>query len=443
MIKKATIILEAVGLTILLVFSGGMKSPFFWFSIIIFILITFEFQYYNPLIRKFSRQAEKAKNELSHLKALIQVVEGFSYNNDPEEIAGLFASYGRTLTGAQKVIIWLRGDPAGRSSMSECSVVRGSRNVFPENLWLPYLRKFFEKKENFSGVFFWKVNDNPMGKLLTVGIKSNSKKFGVLSAYFTDHDLCRTEIEPVLSFLADLCAVALEKHLLEKNFQETILLEEKDRIAGEIHDGVTQNIFSMIYGIEALLKREGLDEDTEKQLRLLQKSARTSFQELRNFIYGLSSRNNKRNFLELIREYLSEMGKLNDILICFDDRGDFEHLSFPLQNTIYRFIREATGNAVRHAKCSSIEVSLKALPDKVKVSIKDNGCGFHLQKVGEKEKRGLGLDSMRELSRSKGGVFLLESNPGKGTRVSCEIPKYIYPVILTAEEEKINENCCY
>ncbi len=492
--KKAVIILEAIGLVILLINSGGMKSPFFWYSIIpalqsaflppvffcwcvsagfmvflfllqanllfiptelllprsefilsltVFVFIVFGIQYYNMLIGRFSRKDDRAKEQLEHVKSFYRSIEVCSQQNEPREIIGLFAAFGRTLTGAQKIIVWLDGNHGHLFPLKRCFAVRGPRKVFPEHKWLLCLQRFLQEKQNCGPVFCLPVHENPPGILLAVKVKSDSNIFGSLFAFFTDEKNDRENVEQSLCLVADLCAIALEKYCLEKKFRETALLKEKDRIAGEIHDGVTQSLFSLIYGMEALLKREGLDEYTIKQIRLLQKTARTSYQDLRSIIYGLSSCKNGHSFLELIEEYLSDTGQLHHIHIRFDTGGIFEGISIPLQNAIYRFIREATGNAVRHAGCGSIEVILQAFPDKIKISVEDNGCGFYSWRFLEKGKRGMGLDNMRELTRNKGGVFLLESSPGKGTRVSCEIPRHISAVLLSTEEEKIGENCCY
>lgn len=492
--KKAVLILEAIGLAILLINSGGMESPFFWYfiipalqsaflppvffcwyvsagfifflfllqanllvvskgalqsrsefilSITVFVFLVFGIQYYNMLAERFSRKDERAKERLELIKSFSRSIDVSSQQNEPREIIGLFAAFGRTLTGAQKIIVWLDGNQGHLFPIKRCFAVRGPRKVLPEHKWLLCLQQFLQEKQNCERIFYLPVHENPPGIVLAVKIKTDTNIFGSLFAFFTDEKDDRENVEQSLCLVADLCAIALEKYCLEKHIRETALLKEKERIAGELHDGVTQSLFSLIYGMEALLKQKGLDEYTKKQLRLLQKTARTSYQDLRNIIYGLSSCKNGHSFLELIKEYLSDMGQLNHILISFDAGGSFEGISIPLQNAIYRFIREATGNAVRHAGCGSIEVTLQAFPDKIKVSVKDNGCGFSFRESREKEKRGMGLDNMRELARNQGGIFLLESSPGKGTRVSCEMPRHMNAVLLSVEEEKIGENCCY
>jgi NarL family two-component system sensor histidine kinase LiaS len=93
------------------------------------------------------------------------------------------------------------------------------------------------------------------------------------------------------------------------------------------------------------------------------------------------------------------------------------------RKSLYRIIREATGNAIRHGNCSNISVLLVGSNDRIRLAITDNGCGFDPLSLNYGGKSGLGLLNMKELARNMGGSLTIESKTGRGTTVACEIPK--------------------
>lgn len=88
-----------------------------------------------------------------------------------------------------------------------------------------------------------------------------------------------------------------------------------------------------------------------------------------------------------------------------------------VRNYLYRIIREATGNAVRHGGCNRLTVAIKITPSKTELIIKDNGVGFDIKKLNKKSVRGLGLYNIRNMIEEMGGELHIKSSPGLGTVV--------------------------
>lgn len=478
-VRKLLIFMETIGLAFILILTGGLDSPFLWYAInpillavtllpvyfcwamvavflscalflqrftlygpenalplwpnrsiffLIFFLSTFAAQIFNYLIRRLSRQAKIMEKQLNHIKSLYEAIEVFSHHNDPQEVANLFASYSRTLTGANKVIVWVEGqfganDPLKKNFYS----VRGPMEVLSEDSWYPYIKRMFEERKTGQEIDIHRLpsgSHQGLGTLITVKVKSSSNIFGVLSAYYLNNRENMDEVKNTLTFLADLCAGALEKRFLESLAEEFLLVEEKDRIAGEIHDSVTQNIFGLVYGLDMLIKKETLDEAVRMQLKLLQKTAQRSLRDLRLSIYCMSTLKSKTEpFVEEVKKYLTDLGQLNNVDVKFSCNDGFGPVNSLTRKSLYRIIREATGNAIRHGGCDSIQVFLKSHGNKLKLTVADNGCGFEPTAVEQKGKFGLGLVNMKELARNIGGELTIESVPGKGTVISCEIPQ--------------------
>lgn len=483
--KKVLILGETISLALILILTGGLDSPFLWYAInpillgathapayfcwammgifvicavvlqqfsvyvfgpaellktfrperaslvVIFILITFGAQLFNFLVRKLSRQARIMEKQLQHIKSLYEAVQVLTFNHDPQEVVSLFASYSRALTGAKKVIAWVEtGSGHTNAQKKNYFAVRGPRDIFLEESWYPYIKKVFETKYSapeLSVQKFPAATGQDPGILLTVRIKSGANVFGVLSAFYPGAGETPDNVEQTLTFLADLCGISLEKSLQEALTEQLLLIEEKDRIAGEIHDNVTHNMFGVIYALDNLIKKEPLDEAVRKQLRFLQKTVQRSLKDLRNTIYCMSAQKNLREpFLDDVQTYLSDLGQLNYITVKFDYQGNFNNVRSFTRNSLYRIIREASGNAIRHGGCDTLDVFLKADNGTLELTIKDDGCGFVAENYEHGDKPGLGILNMKELARGMGGDLSIESSPGKGTTVYCKITTVTY-----------------
>ena len=491
--KKLLIMIETVSLAFVLVFTGGLDSPFVWYALnpvllsatllpayycwlvmttflffavfsqqysfytpakvlplwpdrssffVIFFLCTFAAQIFTNFITRFSRQTEVTEKQLQHIKALYGAIEAFSNYNDPHGIANLFASYSRALTDAKKVIVWLETQTGIKDPLKKnFYVVRGPRDVLAEENWYPYIKHIFENRQAGPEIDVYKLpagENKVAGTLLTVKIRSSSNAFGVLSAYCLNNLENIEEIKQTLSFLADLCAGALEKRYFESLTEEFLLMEEKDRIAGEIHDSVMQNIFGLVYSLEALIKEESFSEKICEQLRLMQKTAQKSLKDLRASIYCMSSVKNKNDTFENeIGKYLYDLGRLNNITVNFNPAGNLGSLGLLAKKSLYRIVQEATGNAIRHGQCDHIQVTLAADQNYFSLIITDNGAGFDPAFVKRRDQCGLGLVNMKELAQNIGGKLVIESKPGKGTVVSCIVPLPGYKK-TTTEKERLN-----
>lgn len=487
-LQKTLIIIETAGLAFILIFTGGLDSPFLWYAInpilvaatllpvyfcwsmmasflalafslhrfrlyslepntalwpdrsnfiLIFILITLAAQLFNHLISKLSRQAEVMAKQFEHTKSLYQSIEVMSNPSDPKEIVNLFASYSKALTEAEKVIVWTELEIGHKSpQIKVLYAVRGPRHVLKEEIWYAYLKQLFKKRESTwkTDIVSLPADAANRGTLITVQIKSNTQIFGLLSTFHqSDKDLAETE--KTLHFLADLCAVVLEKRSMELLTEELALTDEKDRIAGEIHDKVTQNIFGLVYGLDCLIKQTHFDETLQQRIRVMQKTAQQSLRDLRDSIYNLSSlKNNGRPFTDEIKSYLYNLGQLNDIDVEFHCKNSHLPIKPADRSALYRVIREATANSVRHGLCKKIQVHLDVQDGRLKLDILDNGRGFDLETAEKSNSCGLGLINMKEQARILGGKILISTTPGAGTRVTLEATGWIEPLNYYQQE---------
>ncbi|WP_308638116.1 sensor histidine kinase [Paenibacillus silvisoli] len=207
---------------------------------------------------------------------------------------------------------------------------------------------------------------------------------------------------------------------------ERFLIEERDRIAEELHDRVSQQLFGIIYAIQSI-KGDGNmnDEQIRQQMQVIQEAAVTASRELRETIYDLSSRKNgNASWLGNVKSQLANLAKLNGVHIRFNAPAFGNNLSISHQRALYRIMLEGVSNAIRHGSSSSVEVGLMLKRGIVMLTIVDDGRGFDpgSPKPG-KPGSGFGLSNMRKLTESLGGKLEVNSKEGDGTLIRVWLPR--------------------
>ena len=257
---------------------------------------------------------------------------------------------------------------------------------------------------------------------LTVPIKVKGKVIGVLDAQsdrlnaFDDSDLM------VLQSLADQTAVAVENAQLYKQAQQLAVVEERNRLARELHDSVTQALYGITLHAEAAyrqleaqrpdLANEQLSElrstaqEALREMRLLIFELRPSVVEMQGLVPALRAR------LEAVEERAGLRVEMN-----LDEHLD---LSDRVQDGLYRIAQEALNNALKHAKANQIILNLSGTLSKVTLEIFADGLGFKPDEAIEGG--GLGLDGIIERAELLRGELTIDSWPGKGTTIRIEVP---------------------
>ena len=238
-----------------------------------------------------------------------------------------------------------------------------------------------------------------------------------------------------LQFLSELISVAFEKLSLDEINDRLLITEEQNRIANEIHDSVLQRLFSMSCGVFALIKK--LDkfskDDIEAELNFFRKSTDSVMKELRDKIYGLSWKKSGYNSFSMdIKKYIDDINKMNKVNIPFNITGNDELLSYKQKKALYRIICEGIGNAFRHGKASNIDVSLNIDSHRSILNINDDGIGFDLIKVLEQKSKGLGLENIYQLTEYLHGEIIIETKLGHGTSIEVILPNNV--VVLKGAE---------
>jgi signal transduction histidine kinase len=226
----------------------------------------------------------------------------------------------------------------------------------------------------------------------------------------------------LLSAIGQEASMAVENARLYKRAQQMAAMEERNRLAQELHDSVTQSLYSLtLYAEAAARKLEAGDSVTAaRHLRELGDTAREALQEMRLLIFELKP-------LELQRAELAEAirSRLDAVESRLGLKADLQvtgkaSIGNPLKLELYHVTREALNNVLKHACASRVSVLLTLSPEEAFLEVRDDGKGF--DPLAGRASGGLGLAGMAERAARVGGAFEVHSRPGGGTRVSFRVP---------------------
>jgi signal transduction histidine kinase len=262
------------------------------------------------------------------------------------------------------------------------------------------------------------------------GIQSAVKAFlirekeliGMLNVYsfeagrtFSDEELA------LIRGIADQAAQAIENARLREKSRRVAVIEERSRLARDLHDSVAQALYGVTLNAQAgeRMYAAGDIDQAADQLRKISKSSQEALRDMRLLIYELRPADLEAEGLsDALRARLDRVEKRSGLETMF--RGEFtSRISRDLEESLYRIAQEALNNVLKHAQASRVEVLLVEEQGTVCLEIIDDGVGFNvedLEIIG-----GLGIDGIHERAARIGGKLSIESHPGQGTCVKVEV----------------------
>jgi len=228
--------------------------------------------------------------------------------------------------------------------------------------------------------------------------------------------------EELLRLLAAHAAIAIVNARLYERSRELSIVEERNRIARELHDSVAQKLFSLRLTAESASTLLAADpERAEVELATVRDLAGQVAEELRTIVVGLRPVDLAGDGLHIaLRKQAELIDRVHQARVRFVGES-VGPLCAARQEAAYRIAQEAMHNALRHAGAELIEIRLRDEDDVVVLEISDNGRGFDTSRDRQAAHR-LGLGSMRERARSVGGRLTVTSAEGTGTTVRLEVP---------------------
>ncbi|HEX6304782.1 MAG TPA: cache domain-containing protein [Anaerolineales bacterium] len=256
-----------------------------------------------------------------------------------------------------------------------------------------------------------------------VPVETRGQMLGVLSLVGEPGRRFRHEEVALLASIADEIALAVDNARLYAHAEQLAVMEERSRLARELHDSVTQLLYSLTLFAEAgqRMNKAGDHERTEQFLARVNETARQAHKEMRLLIYELRPPTvEKEGLVGALQHRLDAVEKRSGLETQLQVEGEIE-LPALLEDGLFRVAVEALNNALKHAAATQVSVQIQACIHSVKLQVVDNGNGFDVD--GVNNAGGSGLPNMRERVEKMGGSFEITSEPGAGTQVVVEIEK--------------------
>ena len=228
----------------------------------------------------------------------------------------------------------------------------------------------------------------------------------------------------LLEGIGERVALAVENARLHEQVLDRAVLEERERIARELHDGLAQvlgYINTQTQAVKKLLET-GRTRDATSELEEMGEVSREVYADVREAIVGLRAA--PAGLIPALRDYLDHLPRMSGCDVELRVVGVEESLPLAPAAEIQfvRIVQEAISNVRKHASASRVEVTVGAKGDSFGVEIADDGRGFDPLLLDRTGWPRLGLQTMRERAQAIGGTFDLASTPGHGTRIAVYVP---------------------
>jgi signal transduction histidine kinase len=226
----------------------------------------------------------------------------------------------------------------------------------------------------------------------------------------------------LLQGLASQAAIAIENARLHEQLRSLTLLEERERIAMDLHDGIIQSIYAVGLNLERCVE---LVKDNPREVSAPLERAVDDLNDvirgIRSYISNLRpGSSDGKGLREAIVDALEVLRANSSIEVQVIGEEVCGNLSQEQVAQLSHIAQEALANVIKHARASSVSVRLLSEDHSLVLSIQDNGVGFSLQTV--EPTAGQGLRNMAERARALGGIFSVKSRQGSGTEIAVQIP---------------------
>ncbi|MCE1252206.1 MAG: histidine kinase [Anaerolineae bacterium] len=261
--------------------------------------------------------------------------------------------------------------------------------------------------------------DNPL-TVVFASLQSEGHVLGILGIARPAEISFSLDEAALLVSIVNQVAVVVHTDQLRQLVQQAVMIEERQRLARDLHDSVTQSLYGLVTFSEVgLMKLEsGKTAEIYGIYQKIGQMARQAIREMRLFLH---------------QSYLPELEQdglikaLNLRLTAVEGRADIKaqlmadesiHLALPVETAFYYIAQEALNNSLKHAHASQVTVSLQRSMQSVIMEITDNGQGFDLQ---NNKQGGMGLGNMQARALEIGALLNITSHPGTGTRVTISL----------------------
>jgi two-component system NarL family sensor kinase len=257
----------------------------------------------------------------------------------------------------------------------------------------------------------------------SIPLYAHGRKLGVMNVASTDWRELSAEDLRLLYTIGDLLSIAIERARLFTRSAESGAVEERNRLAREIHDTLAQGLAGITLQLEtadALLESGQATPKVRKTIGQALKLARNSLEEARRSVLDLRAAPLEgRTLAQALKVLAQETAAKGDLEVEFELVGGERPLPVRIEAGLYRMAQEALANVVQHAAAQRVGLGLTTLPDQVTLVVADDGHGFDPERT---QRDRFGLIGLNERAKLLGGTLQLHSSPEAGTRIEINVP---------------------
>lgn len=256
--------------------------------------------------------------------------------------------------------------------------------------------------------------------LLATPLRTNNQTIGTIDVVNKEGGFTEEDTQ-IMSLFADQAAIAIENARLHEHSQQLAVLKERQRLARELHDSVTQTLYSIKLYTDAtrMALSTGQTQTVAENLEELRILAREAMLDMRMLIFELHPpKLEKEGLASALQARLEAVEARSGFQINFFVEDERQLPSF-LEEELYRIVQEALNNVVKNAKAQEVTVHLWYEKDRFIMEVQDDGLGFDLEAA--RQSGGLGLQSIEERTQRIGGQLTIDSIVGKGTKLRVEV----------------------
>ncbi len=292
-----------------------------------------------------------------------------------------------------------------------------ARPLVRRNVWQTFLaRPVFQHLWHFAGQVDWDMT-------VIVPLVAHGRKLGLMASYYHHDDEPDAEELAYISALANQAATAVQNALLLAQAQEKASLEERARLARDLHDSATQTVFSV--GMLAQAARTQYERRSERVGATLDRVAALAQQahsEMRALLFELRPHAALEDGLAAGLERLLEAVRTRSGLAITLSGDPLPALDPARTMAAFRIVQEALNNVAKHAHASTVQIEVVQHEGGWTLRVADDGNGFDPAAMPAGSSGGMGMRSMRERALSAGFTLTVKSAPGAGTTVELTIP---------------------
>jgi PAS domain S-box-containing protein len=382
--------------------------------------------------------ADITKRKLSEERAalLLSITSELSQAVNPEDVATVILKKGLLATGAQRGMVALLNEDstalefAQTTGMpdalvsefeympleSKSAIVDAVRSQQP--IWFETFEEYSTRYPQHARVIQAHIPDQS-GACIPMIV--NGRLVGALGFSFVEPYQFTPDKRDFLQTLAHQCAQAIMRAQLHKQEQEMAAIQERQRLARELHDAVSQALFAATITAEALPRLMDRNPDKARQnLIQLHQLIRGALTETRNLVLELRPPAMITVEIDRLLHQLAEVVQVRKQMEIDVDADHTINLPPDIKLAFYRIAQEALTNIAKHAKATQAEIHLHQQQGIIELVISDNGHGFDADDILSGSQ---GFAHMQERAHSIGAQLSVESQPGKGTLITVTWPQ--------------------